>query len=109
MNVDFSNIEEQHLKCFKGGTGTTVVKIFENKDLKILKGYLEKDSSIGMHSHEDSNETIYVFGGTGKVVEKDGEYPVTGGSCSFCPKGGSHSLVNTGDSPLYFMGIVPNV
>lgn len=109
MNIDFETIEEKRYDCFKGGQGTAVLKIFESPDLIVLKGYLEKNSSIGLHRHDDSNETIYVFGGNGKVIDGNTEYPVFGGSCSFCPKGSSHSLVNTGDSPLYFMGVVPKL
>lgn len=109
MKIDFENVVEERLECFKGGTGVAVLKIFKTDDLTVLKGYLEPHSSIGYHRHDDSNETIYVFGGNGKVIDGDTEYPVTGGSCSFCPKGGSHSLVNTSDVPLFFMGVVPKV
>ena len=106
MNVDLSKVEEKRYEHFKEGDGAAVLRIFESNDLIVLKGYLEKKSCVGRHSHPDSNETIYVFGGEGKVLDGDSEYPVSAGSVSFCPKGGSHSLVNTGDSPLYFMGIV---
>lgn len=106
MQIDLSQIEEKRYVHFKEGTGAAVLRIFENDQLIVLKGYLEIGSSVGYHSHPDSNETIYVFGGNGKVIDGNKEYPVAGGSCSYCPKGGSHSLVNTGDTPLYFMGVV---
>ena len=37
----------------------------------------------------------------------DGCEPLTVGSCHYCPKGHSHSLINDGDQDLIFFAIVP--
>ena len=50
---------------------------------------------------------IYILEGKGKVLY-DGEYiPLTAGSCHYCPKGHSHSLINDSDALLTFFAVVP--
>lgn len=109
MVVDFKNTEEKSFPGFKGGNGTMVAKMYSDDSVKILNGYLCKGSSIGMHTHEDSSETVYILSGEGKMIYDGVEEPLSAGSCSYCPKGHSHSLVNTGEEPLCFIGVVPNL
>ena len=109
MNINFETIEEQRIPGFKGGEGVAVVKMYVDDSIRIIKGYLEKGSSIGMHTHEGSSETVYILGGRGKMIYDDKEELLAEGCCSYCPEGHSHSLVNTGDRPLWFLGVVPNL
>lgn len=109
MKVDFDSIEEQRMPGFKGGKGVTVARMYVDDSVRILKGYLEKDSTIGMHTHEGSSETVYILSGTGKMLFDDTEELLSAGSCSYCPEGHAHSLVNTGDEPLCFLGVVPTL
>lgn len=109
MKVDFSAIEEKRHPNFKGGEGVMVGRMYEDDTIKILKGYLEKDSTIGMHTHEGNSETVYILSGVGKMIYDGVEEPLQAGSCSYCPEGHSHSLVNTGDEPLCFLGVIPNL
>ena len=72
-----------------------------------MRGKLEPGSSIGLHTHEGSSETIYILSGTGKVLY-DGEYePLSAGSCHYCPQGHAHSLMNDSDGDLIFLAVVP--
>lgn len=109
MNVDFEKIEEKRFEHFKGGEGTMVARMYVDDSIRILKGYLEPGATIGMHAHEGSSETVYILGGTGKMLYDDTEEPLKAGSCSYCPEGHKHSLVNTGNEPLWFIGVVPNL
>lgn len=109
MNINFESIEETRLPNFKVGEGTTVARMYVDDSIRILNGYLEKDSSIGMHTHEGSSETIYILKGVGKVIYDGVEEQMSAGSCHYCPEGHTHSLINTGDEPLYFIGVVPNL
>ena len=109
MKIDFDAIKEERLEHFKGGEGTLVAKRYLGDDITILNGYLEKGASIGMHTHEGSSETVYIFGGVGKMIYEGTEEPLKAGSVSYCPEGRTHSLVNTGDEPLYFMGVIPKL
>ena len=109
MKIDFQAIEETRIPNFKGGEGVMVAKMYVDDTVRILKAYLEKDSSIGMHRHEGSSETIYILSGEGKVLFEDTEEVLQAGDCHYCPEGKQHSLVNTGDEPLHFVAVVPNV
>ncbi len=107
MKINFDEIEEKRIPGFKGGTGTAVLRTYEDESVKLIKGRLEKNSSIGMHTHEGSSETVYIFSGTGKMIYDGTEEPLGPGSCSYCPEGHTHSLVNTGEEPLCFLGVIP--
>lgn len=109
MNIDFEAIEEQRIPGFKGGEGTMVARMYADDSIRILKGYLEPNSSIGMHTHAGSSETVYILSGSGKMIYDGAEESLQAGSCSYCPEGHTHSLVNTGDEPLWFIGVVPNL
>ena len=107
MKIDFSAIERKRMPEFKGGTGVTIARIYENETVRIMNGYLEKGSSIGLHRHEGTSETVYVLSGTGKMIYDGTEEPLEAGSCSYCPEGHEHSLVNTGEEMLHFIGVIP--
>ena len=75
---------------------------------KILRLTLQPGSSIGLHIHEVSCEIMYFLSGTGVCLDDGAEVPVGPGLCHYCPRGHSHSVVNTGTEPLVILGIVPN-
>ena len=109
MNIDFAAIEEKRVPEFKGGTGAAVLRSYEDDTIKLILGYLEKDSSIGMHTHEGNSETVYILEGSGKMIYDGTEEVLKAGSCSYCPEGHTHSLVNTGEAPLHFLGVIPKL
>lgn len=107
MLIDFSKIEEQVIPQFLGGEGTTRARMRVDELGKIMRGALEPGSSIGLHTHETSSEIIYILAGEGKVL-CDGVYePLAAGSCHYCPKGHSHSLINDSGALLEFFAVVP--
>lgn len=108
MLIDFNAMEEIVTPGFLGGEGVLRARRWTDDLGKIMRGVLEPGSSIGMHTHETSSETIYILSGTGKVL-CDGVYePLASGSCHYCPKGHTHSLINDGGEPLAFLAVVPN-
>lgn len=107
MLIDFSNMEEQVIPGFLGGEGTFHARMRVDELGKIMRAALEPGSSIGLHTHDASSEIIYILAGKGKVL-CDGEYEtLSAGSCHYCPKGHSHSLINDSDAPLEFFAVVP--
>lgn len=107
MLIDFSNMEEQVIPGFLGGEGTFHTRMRVDELGKIMCAALEPGSSIGLHTHDTSSEIIYILAGKGKVL-CDGEYePLSAGSCHYCPKGHSHSLINDSDAMLEFFAVVP--
>lgn len=107
MKIDFSAIEEKRVPEFKGGTGAARLRIYEDETIKVINGFLEKDSSIGMHTHQGDSETVYILEGTAKMLYDGTEEELSAGSCSYCPEGHTHSLVNIGEEMLHFLGVIP--
>ncbi len=107
MKIDFSGLTEKKIPEFNGGKGAILLKTIEKNDVKFLSARLEPGSSVGMHKHMDTCEIILILSGKGKAI-CDGETEMLGeGSCHFCPRGSSHTLMNVGDSDLVFVAAVP--
>lgn len=107
MLIDFKTIEESALHNFYGGNKDLNAKIFSDGHNRILYGRLDPGASIGMHTHETGSEIIFVLHGTGKII-CDGETELlSAGSCHYCPKGHTHSLINDSGSDLTFFAVIP--
>lgn len=107
MKIDFSQLREKEIPEFNGGTGTAILRMFEDGKMKVLLGRLKPGASVGMHSHMTDCEVIFILSGEGRVLS-DGEMePVGPGDCHYCPKGKSHSLINQGEGELMFWAVVP--
>ena len=108
MKLDFDAMEETAIPRFRDGEKTTYARMFVDGNNRIMRGRLEPGASIGLHTHEDSSEIIYLLSGRGKVL-CDGVYEdLAPGGCHYCPKGHTHSLINDGTEPLEFFAVVPN-
>jgi len=106
MIIDFSNIEEKELANFRGGEKDTIVRMFTDELNKIFVSRLVPGASIGLHTHEDGCEIIYVLEGTGKALYDDGEERLSVGQSHYCPKGHSHSLINDSEEDFVFFAVV---
>ena len=102
MIIRLEDIQESILPAFKGGDKEFRANMFFDGHNRLFKGRLVPGSSIGLHTHEDSCETIFILSGKGSILEiEDGQETlkeVLPGDCLFCAKGQSHSLRNTSDS-----------
>ena len=107
MIIDFEKIEEKKNPEFKGGTGVTALKMFNNELGKIMLGRLEPGSSIGLHTHETNSEIIYIVSGNADFIYDDTTETVPAGKCHYCPKGHSHSMINNGSEEIVFFATVP--
>ena len=107
MNIDFSEMELSVLPSFKGGEKELRAKMFFDGANRIMKGLLIPGASIGMHTHEDSSEIIFITSGRGSVILDGDSSPVYAGLCHYCPKGHTHSLVHDSDADLEFLAVVP--
>ncbi len=109
MNLDFSSMKETCLPNFKGGEKWVEAKIFEDSQNKIILFRLIPGASVGYHTHNGSNEIIYVLEGTGKVYYDGTEETISPGICHYCPEHHSHGIVNDSESILLFFAVVANV
>lgn len=113
MIIDFNNMELSIFPEFKGGEKEFAANMYFDGTNRIFKGRLVPGASIGMHTHDDSCEVIFLLEGKGTIVEKHGEEPetmtsVSAGDCLYCPKSHSHSLRNTSvEGDLVFYAVVP--
>lgn len=107
MIIPFDSMELQILQNFKGGEGAMLAKMYVDDNNRILSATLAPGSSIGLHTHDTGSEIIYILKGNGTVLFDDGKESVSAGMCHYCPKGHTHSLINTGSEDLVFFAVVP--
>lgn len=114
MIIDFESMDVTILPEFKGGKKEFAANMFFDGTNRIFKGRLVPGASIGMHTHDDSCEVIFVLEGKGTIVEKEAgsevetAKAVKAGDCLYCQYGNSHSLRNTEEEwDLVFYAVVP--
>lgn len=107
MKIDFSTIEENPLEHFKGGEGRFLAKMFFDGQVRIMKGRLEPGCSIGLHTHSDNCEIMFITAGSGVAIFDGEEISLKAGDVHYCPKGHEHTLINNGEGMLEFSAAVP--
>lgn len=107
MKIDFNGMPEAPKEHFKGGEGVMMSKIAVSGEDKIMRNRLLPGSSIGLHTHDDSSEAIFIISGHGKAIYDGREEKLGPGDCTFCPKDHEHTLINDGDEDLCFYAFVP--
>lgn len=105
--IDFNKLNETVLHNFYGGEGDTVARMYVDDTNKIMKGKLAPGCSIGMHCHETSSEIIFILSGVGTAILDGEQETLTAGTCHYCQKGQSHTLINNGTEDLVFYAVVP--
>ena len=111
MIIDFSRMDVTVLPNFKGGGKKFAANMFFDGTNRMFKGCLVPGASIGVHTHDDSCETIFILSGKGSILEIENGLEsvneVFPGDCLFCSKGQTHSLMNTSeDEDLVFHACV---
>lgn len=98
----------------RGGTGRiNGIKYLSGDEITnetkiVMANYLEVGSEIGEHQHVDDEEFYYIIEGTGEVLD-DGKLEKVGpGDLVYTGSGHTHSLKNTGDTPLKFLAWMVN-
>lgn len=108
MTIDFNTMDATIIPNFKGGEKEISAQMFWDGTNRIMKGSLIPGASIGEHKHETNSEILYVLSGEGTIIDDGQASPIKAGECTYCPKGHSHSLVNSGKEDLVFFAAVPN-
>lgn len=107
MLIDFNKTDEVTIPHLNNGEGEVSAKMFMRPDNKIMISRLPKGTSIGLHEHKTSSEMNYVISGNGKAICDNEKEILTAGVCHYCPKGSSHSIINSGDEDLVLFTVVP--
>lgn len=106
MILDFDAVEEQVIPNFKGGEKQFKTHMYTDGARKIMRASLEPGASIGVHTHENDSEIIFMLKGTGVVLYDDSRETLPAGNCHYCPKGHSHSLRNESGETITFYAVV---
>lgn len=68
---------------------------------------LKPGASIGMHKHENNEDTYIIVAGEGVFTDTAGkETPVKAGDITIARKGDQHALKNSGKEDLVFLDII---
>lgn len=106
MLIRFNEMPARTSPGMNGGTGEMTAKMYMDKNCKIIPCVIHKGGSIGLHTHNTSDDINYVISGTGKAVCDGETEELTAGVCHVCQKGSEHSIINTGDDDLVLITIV---
>ncbi len=107
MQIRFEDIPEAVVPHARGGEKELRRRTFETADNTVMLGRLIPGASLGVHTHTDDSETLYVLSGTGRMVYDGEAETLTAGQAHHCPKGHSHGLENVGDEDLVFFAVLP--
>lgn len=106
MKIDFNNINSEIKNNFNNGEKYFDVKTYTDGTNKIMYGKLIPGASIGLHTHTENAEIIYVISGSGKNICDGKEERLNAGDAHYCPKGSSHTFINDTDNDLIFFATV---
>lgn len=106
MLIDFTAMQEVTIPRLNGGDGEVSAKMYVDDTGKIMVSRIPPHSSIGLHEQKTSNDINYVLSGEGKAVCGGAVEPLKPGVCHYCPKGFSHTIINTGDTDLVLFSVV---
>ena len=108
MKFDYNQIEAKVLPNFKNGEKELRVKMYDDELNKIMRGTLIPGASIGLHTHENNSEIIYIISGHGVAIIDGKQEEVGPNICHYCKKGSSHTLINNSNETLEFFAVVSN-
>lgn len=106
MLLDFNKMKEVVVPGMNNGTGMITVKMCMDTQGKVIFCTMHAGSSIGLHTHETSDDINYVLSGTGTAICDGQEEILTPGTCHICKRGSKHSIMNTGDADLVLLTVV---
>lgn len=106
MIINFNETKEITIPGMNQGTGTMSAKMYMDSERKIIEYRIHPNSSIGLHKHDTSDDINYVISGSGYALCDSIKEELKPGRCHVCPKGSSHSIVNTGDEDLVILTVV---
>ena len=101
--IDFT---KQDLTNFKNGSGVVKAEIFEDENNKIMKLKLDKGVSLGLHTHIDTSEIIYIIEGEAHfIIDGKNEY-LKVNDVHYCPQCSSHAVINEKNETLVLFAVV---
>lgn len=109
MKLEFNKLELKVMKNFNGGEKELSANMYIDENIKIFKGKLIPGASIGLHTHTDSSEIIYILSGIGTILCNGKEETLKPGDAHYCPMNSSHTFINKTDEDIEFFAVVPKL
>ena len=112
MSVKFasSDVPELERPHFNGGEGSLFAKMIQRDEVRIMmRGVVPAGASIGLHTHSDTMEVVFVLSGKGRAIVDGVEESLEAGDVHYCPKGSSHTVRNDGPEDLVLCAVIPKV
>ena len=106
MLIDFNGIDPVTLPGMNNGTGTMNARMYNDDSYRIIPTVIHPGGSIGIHKQESGDDLNYIISGTGKAICNGIEEDLKPGVMHICPKGSSHSIINTSEVDLVILTIV---
>jgi mannose-6-phosphate isomerase-like protein (cupin superfamily) len=89
------------------GRGVDLLKLGDMAGvLSLGRITLEPGASIGEHEHPNTEDLYLILEGRGTGLLDGERFPVGPGDLFLVKAGGRHGLVNDGDGPLTFIGLL---
>ncbi|MBE6495464.1 MAG: cupin domain-containing protein [Methanobrevibacter thaueri] len=109
MIIDFNELKEISVPKMNGGDGEVIAKMQVNEVGRFVESIIPPGSSIGPHIQESNHDINYIVSGEGIALCDGVKEDLKPGVCHVCPRGSSHSIINTGDDDLVFFTFVPQI
>ena len=106
MKIDFNEIEPMTIPGMNGGTGMVTAQMYHDEYYRIIPTTIHPGGSIGGHTQSSGDDLNYIISGTGRAICDGTEEELKPGVMHICPKGASHSIINTGEDDLVMLTIV---
>ena len=106
MIINFKDITPIVVDNMRGGEGNVKLVKFSDEVNSVVRITIKQNCSIGLHTHENDQEIIYVIKGCGKCLEDGVEYDLYPGLANYCAKGKNHSIRNPYEEDLELFAVI---
>lgn len=109
MITRFEQLPITKLYHMKGGTDTANLNKVTNlpQNLNVYARItLEQGASIGLHTHTEDEEIIYVLKGNPKIIDDGNEQRLKVGDINICLKNHSHTVINDLEETTELLAVV---
>jgi len=111
MIINRNQMKVEQKERMRDGEGTaTVVNLVDGATMKnarlLAEITLPPGASIGEHRHDSETEYYIILEGSGTVVDNGIDQPVKSGDVVVTGDRATHSIKNTGATPLKFHAVI---
>lgn len=111
MIIQRNEMKTEIREKMRGGDGSVgivhLVDCEKEKNVRMIAEVtLQPGCSVGNHSHEAETEYFLILSGNGTINDNGTVAPVKAGDVIATGNGASHSISNTGDTPLVLHAVI---